>query len=353
VSDAVPKENRLRFHREQLGWTQAELAQRAGISRPAVSAIEIGRVAPSIDIALALSDALNVEVRELFAPEAGPRTGPQWAWPPACDPSRYWHAEIGGRVLLYPVEATAGGTLSHDGLQRGGHVAPNRLRLPQQSLVMASCDPAAALLMEQFHLQTPFRLIVLPRSSGDALQLLGRGQVHVAGVHLVKAGQAKGNAAQIRARLGGGYSVLHVAHWLEGVVVSPALGIKSIAGIQRQKLRWVGRELGSGARECLDEVLQGRASPRLQARDHRGVAEAIRCGFADAGVCLKLSSEEAGLKFFGVRKDEYDVCYRTSQAADPRIKALVDVVRSSAYQTLMSELPGYDVRTSADVELIA
>lgn len=347
------KGNRLRFHREQLGWTQAELARRAGISRPAVSAIEIGRVAPSIDIALSLSDSLNVDVRELFAPEPGTRSGPHWAWPPASDPCRFWQAEVGGRVLMYPVESTSAGTLSHDGLLREGRLAPNRQRLPQQSLILASCDPAAALLMEQFHLQTPFRLIVLPRSSGDALALLGQGLVHVAGVHLARSGQAQGNAAQVRTRLGTGYSVLHVAHWMEGVAVSPALGLKSVAGIQRRKLRWVGREAGSGARQCLDEVLQGRASPRLQARDHRGVAEAVRCGFADAGVCLQLSSEEAGLRFFAVRQEEYDVCYRTASGADPRIKALVEVVHSSAYQSLVAQLPGYDVKTSDDVEVIA
>ena len=50
---------------------------------------------------------------------------------------------------------------------------------------------------------------------------------------------------------------------------------------------------GSASTSCSD----GRRPPRRLASDHRGVAEAVRNGWADAGVCLRLVSEEAGLGF--------------------------------------------------------
>ena len=110
----------------------------------------------------------------------------------------------------------------------------------------------------------------------------------------------------------------------------------------RADLRWVGREVGSGARQCLDEILDGRRPPRRQAHDHRGVAEAVRSGWADAGVCLRLAGEEAGLGFLGVRHEAYDLCFPESLRDDPRIQALVNAVRSTSYRRLLGELPGYD-----------
>ncbi len=64
----------------------------------------------------------------------------------------------------------------------------------------------------------------------------------------------------------------------------------------QSRARWVGREVGSAARELLDELLSDRRPPRRIAYGHRGVAEAVRCGWADVGVCLRLVGEEAGLE---------------------------------------------------------
>jgi molybdate-binding protein len=71
------------------------------------------------------------------------------------------------------------------------------------------------------------------------------------------------------------------------------------------------------------------------------VAEAIRNGWADAGVCLRLVSEEAGLGFLPVREGIYELCFPKHWADDPRIQALVNVVRSPSYQRDLRELPGY------------
>ena len=88
--------------------------------------------------------------------------------------------------------------------------------------------------------------------------------------------------------------------------------------------------------------LQGRRTPRCIARNHQGVAEAVRSGWADAGVCLQLVSEEAGLKFLPVQTESCDICFPASLTDDRRVKALLKVVRSVAYRRLMGNLPGYE-----------
>ena len=114
----------------------------------------------------------------------------------------------------------------------------------------------------------------------------------------------------------------------------------------------MAREVGSAARELLDELLADRRPPRRTARGHRGVAEAIRCGWADIGVCLRLASEEAGLDFLSVRQEQYDYCYPAELEGDPRIRALVETVRSSTYRGLLGDLPGYDAAATGELQKI-
>jgi molybdate-binding protein/DNA-binding XRE family transcriptional regulator len=343
-------ENHVKTLRVARSWSQAELAHRAGISRAAVSAIEIERLVPSVAAALALASAFGCRVDALFSLNGATAGAPAWAWPGATDPCRFWHAEVAGRTLLFPVEASGLGVIGHDGIYRHGVIEPHSQNLPEQTLVMASCDPAAALLAAEIARETPYRLLVLPRSSSEALRLLGQKFVHVAGVHLAKAGDRRGNAAAVRKQLGRGYSLLRVARWQEGLAVARGLGIESVRQALRKKLRWVGREAGSGARQCLDELLDSREKPRREARDHRGVAEAIRCGWADVGVCVRLVSEDAGLEFLNVRDETYDLCFPTTSADDPRLQALISAVRSESYRRLLGELPGYDTRRAGEVE---
>jgi molybdate-binding protein len=128
--------------------------------------------------------------------------------------------------------------------------------------------------------------------------------------------------------------------------------VKSVRQAVGGSLRWIGRERGSAARHCLDELLDGKRPPRRIATDHRGVAEAVKNGWADAGVCHRLVSEHAGLDFLPVRDEAYDLCIATEMLADPRALALLDVVRSIAYRGNLSALPGYVCRDTGSVEKV-
>jgi putative transcriptional regulator len=64
--DPVVK-NTIRIQRAIRDLTQADLADRAGITRASVNAIEGGRMVPSIYLALKLARALAVSVDDLFS----------------------------------------------------------------------------------------------------------------------------------------------------------------------------------------------------------------------------------------------------------------------------------------------
>lgn len=218
-----------------------------------------------------------------------------------------------------------------------------------ETLVLASCDPAAGLLASHYHAATGMRLLVIPRSSQQSIEMLKDGLVHLAGLHFSTEEAPNRNTELVGATLGNGFQMARLAQWQEGIAMAGTSALRSVRGVLNAKLIWVGRESGSGARRCLDELLQGRRTPRIEARNHQGVAQAVQSGWADAGVCVQMVSEEAGLKFFPVQQESYDVCFSTALAGDRRIKAFIKVIRSLAYRRLLSELPGYDASSTGDI----
>ncbi|MDA8373877.1 MAG: helix-turn-helix domain-containing protein, partial [Actinomycetota bacterium] len=58
--------------RRRLGFSQEELCQRLGISRPALSAIERGKEQPRVGLAIRIAAELGAGVEELFGVMAGP-----------------------------------------------------------------------------------------------------------------------------------------------------------------------------------------------------------------------------------------------------------------------------------------
>jgi len=70
--ESIPKppktmvKNRLKVLRAERDWTQADLAERVGISRQAVISIEKYKYTPSLELAFKLAKAFSVEVTDVF-----------------------------------------------------------------------------------------------------------------------------------------------------------------------------------------------------------------------------------------------------------------------------------------------
>lgn len=330
--------------REERGWSQQELAERTGLSRAGISAIEMGKLVPSTVAALSLSKVFGCRVEELF--QLGGDEILQWAWPPARETCRYWRAVVQDRTILLPVEISPLGMVPHDGIYRDGKLYDNVSFDPHRTLVLACCDPAVGLLAAEYTRTTPFRMLVLSRPSRQALQLLQDGVVHVAGLHLAESRTPETNVVAAKEILTSPFRLLRMINWQAGLSLRHGLAHDSVAAVLQSKVQWVGREQGSGARQVQDELLQGAVEPSIMAKNHAEVVGAITSGWAEAGVSIRLVAEDAGLDFITIREEAYDLCMLTSQEADPRIRALVDVVRSLSLRSLLRELPGYDVGSS-------
>lgn len=58
--------NRIRVLRAERRWSQAELADRLGVSRQTVNAVENGKFDPSLPLAFRLSVVFDLPIEEIF-----------------------------------------------------------------------------------------------------------------------------------------------------------------------------------------------------------------------------------------------------------------------------------------------
>ena len=62
--------NRLRALRTERGWSQAELADRLGVSRQTINAIETGKYDPSLPLAFTIARLFDLAIEQIFDPQA-------------------------------------------------------------------------------------------------------------------------------------------------------------------------------------------------------------------------------------------------------------------------------------------
>lgn len=65
--------NRLRVLRAERKWSQAELADRLGVSRQTVNAIETEKYDPSLPLAFAIARLFELSLEQVFQPESAAR----------------------------------------------------------------------------------------------------------------------------------------------------------------------------------------------------------------------------------------------------------------------------------------
>lgn len=64
-------QNRIKILRVERDWTQADLADKVGISRQAVISIEKYKYTPSLELAFKIAEVFNVSINEVFEHKEG------------------------------------------------------------------------------------------------------------------------------------------------------------------------------------------------------------------------------------------------------------------------------------------
>jgi DNA-binding XRE family transcriptional regulator len=273
-------ENKLESLRRRRGFSVAQLARMAGVTRQTVYAMEAGDYVPNTAVALRLARALETTVEELFAlteSDATPELrseqalllpGSEALQPgqpvQLCQVDKHLMACAPSPVPWYFPASDAVGT--------GTSQANGRARVQvfqkeddfRSRILIAGCDPGISVLAR--HVEAAgVELVLAHRNSSQALTLLKDGFVHVAGTHLRDEASGESNLPEIGRRFAkNAVAVICFAVWKEGIVTARGnpKGIRTIEDLARRDVRIVNREKGAGSRALLDSHLKrlGRCS---------------------------------------------------------------------------------------------
>ena len=381
-------ENHLKSLRTAKEMSQGALADRAGVTRQAIHAIEAGRYLPTTGVALRLADVLGCRVEDLFSLAAGGDVI-EGELVEAIAPAIESHgrirvkvARVGERVVVRPV-AALGGVLNFavpaDGLMLKPHAGSWRTakagsrvkvqmlrdrRVLEGEVAVAGCDPAVFLLGEHLQKrQAQATIVGWTMSSGAAVEALLRREVHVAGLHVVDPKSGESNLPYLRRHLKkGGYTVVTFATWEQGLLVRHGnpKEIRGVADLTRKNVTFVNREEGAGARLLFDQQLAlagikaGQVKGYRQlAGSHLEVARAIAEGRADAGVGVRSAAKLFGVDFIPLQEERYDLVMPTTYLSSHRgLAVMLDAIVSRPFRTEIEALGGYDMRETGKVQAL-
>lgn len=66
--------NSLSQLREERGWSQGDLAEKLGVSRQTINALERGKYDPSLPLAFKIAQLFKLKIEEIFEPDDMPNT---------------------------------------------------------------------------------------------------------------------------------------------------------------------------------------------------------------------------------------------------------------------------------------
>jgi molybdate-binding protein/DNA-binding XRE family transcriptional regulator len=294
------------------------LARRVHVSRQTIYAIEAGTFVPNTEVALLLARELEVTVDEIFSLQTESQASPESlaaevlssAAVEGGQPVRI--CQVGSRWVSVPVTASPYFIPEADGIIK--RIARNNGRADlvvfakeeaaQKRLVLAGCDPATGLLSRMVEKISGIEIVSAAASSKLALSWLKEGKVHIAGSHLEDPKTGEFNLPFIRKELPDQeLSVVTFARWEEGFVLAPGnpKRIRKIEDLARKNVRFMNREVGSGSRALLDELLGKAGMDGEKVNGYHSIA----FGHLAAAYC--------------VRSQDADACLATRSAANVTI----------------------------------
>ncbi len=350
MSTPPPIRNHVARHRQARGWSAVALAEAAGISRQALSAIEAGRTTPSTAIALRLARVLDQPVEALFSLEDTPVPGLAPGLPPG---TRVALGRVAGRWVAHRLDPRD--TAPADGLvtASGAVEAIEDLQQLDEVALVAGCAPFLGALAGHRGAAGSGGGRWLLRTSRAALRALSSGRAHLAGLHLAAADDPGAHERLVRDALPGeAVDLVEVVAWREGLALAPAnpRGLRTVADLAAPGLRVARRPPGAGAAAVLARACRGVGLDRdtltgPAVASHVDAALAVAHGAADAAVVVEPVAAAFGLAFLPLSEERFELALRRRDRDHPGVRRLLDRLNDARFAREVRAMGAYDTST--------
>ena len=350
--------------RKEAGLTQTGLADAAGISRQAYTAIESGKSVPSTEIALRLARILHTTVDELFWLDDGSEklVRAELIGDPvtALQGKRMQVVHFGSRLLARPMKE--GLSVRHilnpaDAIAVAAHGKKQvDLRLINQAatkiptLILAGCDPAASIIAAMIR-DLGVRLIWIEEESIPALRALACGEIHIAGCNFKDNVSGKYNLPLVKEIVPFPCTVIRFAIWRQGMMVTAGnpKSIKHIDDLTMPNVTIINRQPGAGSRGLLNRLMweAGISAKNIHGYERivhgdLATAEMVAAGLADCGIGIEASARANELDFLSLNEEPYDLVIPNHFLELPAIQSLLELLKLRDFRRQIESLGGYD-----------
>ena len=175
--------------------------------------------------------------------------------------------------------------------------------------------------------------------SGESLEKLLNNEAHIAGYHV---SDPKSSKAIYQRLSKNNIEIYPVMKRTQGLIVKKGnpLQILSVEDLTGKKIRFINRQIGSGTRLLLDNLLIEDGVDPLEINGylheeftHSAVANAILAGKADVGLGVKNIALENGLGFVPIKEEIFFIAMQKEMAAQSIFSKLIRRIRSISGET--------------------
>ncbi|MDJ0923236.1 MAG: helix-turn-helix domain-containing protein [Acidimicrobiia bacterium] len=322
---------RLREERLRAGFTQAELAARAGVSRQLVGSVETGRHVPRVDAALALAEALGLDVGELFAAEAETKDIISGLVPAEGEAVRY--SRVGDQVVTAPARVGPDGWDVADGLIEDGSVAV--AMRPALGFAVAGCEPGLEVL-ERILREQGVGAVAATASSQAAIAALQAGRLHAAVVHAP-------DPTSVYKRDDATVARYQLARWRAGLAAAADTGPTWWQDALHGRVAVVQREAGAGVQRAFENATVADL-PIPGPRVHSHIAAARRAAISGLpAVTIEPAALAAGIRFHALEDHAVELWVVGERLADAGVAAAMEVLVGTRFRQRLASIGGYDL----------
>lgn len=189
----------------------------------------------------------------------------------------------------------------------------------------------------------------------DGLVNLRQGLCQVSGAHLLDESGEYNTPFVKRLFPDREVEIVTLAHRTQGLMMAGGnpKGIRKIADIAGQNVRFVNRNAGSGTRLWLDAELRRLKLPvekisgyKNQVKTHSEAANLVAQNKADASLGLQAAAIRCDLHFIPLFEERYDLVLPREN--EKNLNPLLDYIQTADFRHLLSSLPGYNAQHSGE-----
>lgn len=228
-----------------------------------------------------------------------------------------------------------------------------------RNIVISGQDLVLDILGKHIEKNSSYKPLRSFTGSLNSLISMYNGECDIVSLHLFDGDTGEYNLPYIKKILvGHPFMLINLLSRKAGFYVKKGnpLNITSWVDLNRENVKIINREKGSGARILLDEQLRINNIPsrNIQGYEHEetnhlSVASAVSTGMADVGVGIEKAAKIVGIDFVPLMTEQYDLVILKNSESERLISTVKGILSSHQFQSEVNSLGDYDTSKTGNI----